>query len=59
MPDDWIIEVLTDLKVFARQNGMVDLAAQLDTTLAVAQAELARRAGVGHPDEPGQKDPPG
>ena len=59
MPDDWIIEVLTDLKVFARQNGMAELATQLDTTLAVAQAELDRRAGADSSDETARNEPQG
>lgn len=43
MSDDWIIEVLSDLRAFARENGMGDLVRQLDTTLTVARSEVARR----------------
>lgn len=42
MPQHWIIDVLTDLQGFARQNDMPDLAQHLDQTLALAAAELAR-----------------
>lgn len=50
MGQDWILDVLTDLKTFARANGMPSLAAQLDDATFVAQAELASLAeenGVG------------
>lgn len=50
MGHDWIIDVLTDLKTFARANGMPSLAAQLDDASFVAQAEMASLAegnGVG------------
>lgn len=42
MSKDWIIDVLTDLKAFARQNDMPCLAEQLDDTVLVAAAELAQ-----------------
>ena len=41
MGHDWILDVLTDLKTFARANGLPTLAAQLDDASLVAQAELA------------------
>jgi hypothetical protein len=44
MGHDWIIDVLTDLKTFARANGMPTLAAQLDDASFVAQAEMASLA---------------
>ncbi|GAA4217964.1 hypothetical protein J4E08_14865 [Sagittula sp. NFXS13] len=62
MGNDWILDVLTDLKTFARANGMPALAAQLDDASFVAQAELtsvakengigvfAKRAASGHAD---------
>ena len=46
MPHQWIIDVLTDLQGFARQNDMPDLAQHLDQTLALATAELSRFGDV-------------
>lgn len=43
MQNDWIFDVLTDLRLFAQQNDLAALAAQVETTLRVAQAELAAR----------------
>jgi hypothetical protein len=39
--NDWILDVLADLKNFAAANGMVALAEQLDDTKIVAAAELS------------------
>ncbi|MGS4917876.1 MULTISPECIES: hypothetical protein [Mameliella] len=50
MGHDWILDVLTDLKTFARANGMPSLAAQLDDAAFVAQAEITSQAegnGIG------------
>ncbi len=44
MSDEWIIEVLTDLKVFAQMNDLGALSAQLDRTMDVAELELAAAA---------------
>ena len=41
MGHDWILDVLTDLKTYARANGMATLAAQLDDASFVAQVEIA------------------
>ncbi|QGX97308.1 hypothetical protein EI983_03050 [Roseovarius faecimaris] len=41
MQNDWILDVLSDLKTFAQQNGMSDLAEQLDDTRLIALGELA------------------
>ncbi len=40
MLNDWILEVLSDLKCFADQNGLALLAHQLETTKQVAEAEI-------------------
>lgn len=40
MEQDWVLDVLTDLKIFAQQNGMFNLAEQLDDTLLVAAVDL-------------------
>lgn len=42
--NDWILDVLADLKTFASANGLVALAEQLDDTQLVAAAELASQA---------------
>lgn len=41
MRGDWILDVLTDLKTFAKANGMATLAEQLDDTAIVAMTEIA------------------
>jgi hypothetical protein len=41
MGHDWILDVLADLKTYARVNGMPSLAAQLDDASFVAQVEVA------------------
>lgn len=41
MQNDWILDVLTDLRTFAHQNGLGALAEHLDDTRLVAAAELA------------------
>lgn len=40
LQNEWILDVLTDLGTFARQNGMRALAEQIDDTKIVASAEL-------------------
>ncbi|PYC47844.1 hypothetical protein DI396_07065 [Litorivita pollutaquae] len=41
MQNDWILDVLSDLKTFASGNGLTALAEQLDDATLVAAAELA------------------
>lgn len=41
MKNDWIIDVLGDLRAFASKNGLPRLASQLDDTLEVAAADMA------------------
>ena len=38
---DWIIDVLSDLRRFAHENALPILAAQLEHTAMVAEAEIA------------------
>ena len=45
MRSDWILDVLTDLKTFARANDLTALAEQLDDTAIVAMAEIAALKG--------------
>ncbi len=41
MQNGWILDVLADLRAFARQNDLPALAEQLDDTRVIAAAELA------------------
>lgn len=47
MSQDWMIEVLRDLRCFARQNSYFALAEQLDDTIHVAVAEITSRSEAG------------
>lgn len=40
MRHDWIFDVLKDLRTFAQRNGLPALAAQVETAMRVAQAEI-------------------
>ena len=44
MQNDWILDVLADLKSFAIANGMCALAEQLDDATLIAAAEIASEA---------------
>lgn len=44
MQHEWLIDVLADLKTFARGQGLGALAAALDDASLVAMAELTSRA---------------
>ena len=44
MQNEWILDVLTDLRTFAHQNGLPTLAEQLDDTHLLAASELASKA---------------
>ena len=41
MKNDWILDVLADLKTFAHANGLIALAEQLEDTALVAAAEIS------------------
>ncbi len=43
MQNEWILDVLADLRTFARQNGLGVLAEQIDDTRLVAAAELTSK----------------
>ncbi|PJJ80658.1 hypothetical protein CLV77_2929 [Brevirhabdus pacifica] len=45
MRQDWVFDVLADLRSFAARNGMVKLADQLEDTMIVAAADIAATAG--------------
>ncbi|RME16090.1 MAG: hypothetical protein D6801_06150 [Alphaproteobacteria bacterium] len=42
MPNDWMIDVLADLKAFAQANGLTRTAESIDEAMFVALAETAR-----------------
>ena len=44
MHNDWILDVLADLKSFAIANNLDALAEQLDDTTLVAASEIASKA---------------
>ncbi|WP_108813788.1 hypothetical protein [Loktanella sp. Alg231-35] len=46
MGQDWIIDVLADLRSFARQNDMPLLSEQLEEAALVASVEIASRVDV-------------
>ena len=41
MKHEWILDVLTDLRSFAKNNDLLTLAAQLEDTQLVATIEIA------------------
>jgi len=45
MANDWILDVLTDLKTYAKKNGLSALADQLDETTLIAATEIASVEG--------------
>ncbi len=45
MANDWILDVLADLKTYAKKNGLPALADQLDETLLIAATEIASAEG--------------
>ena len=47
MANDWIIDVITDLRTYAIHNGLPALARQLDDATLVAATEIASRDGDG------------
>jgi len=51
MQDEWILDVLTDLRAFAQKNGLGLLAEQLDDTRLVAASELALMGEGKHADD--------
>lgn len=53
MRDDWVIDVLSDLRTFARKNAFSALAEQLDDTIIVAASDIHRgsQGTAGRADE--------
>jgi predicted transcriptional regulator len=46
MANDWILDVLADLKAFAQKNGLSALEHQLDVSESVAARELTSGIGI-------------
>lgn len=53
MGQDWVLDVLADLRAYARQNAYSALAEQLDDTLIVAASDI--KSGGKH-SKAGQTD---
>lgn len=45
MAQDWMIDILTDIRQYAQKNAMLDLAEHLDDAIIVAASEI-RAASV-------------
>ena len=45
MAHDWILDVLADLKTYARKNGLSALADELDEATLIAATEIASEEG--------------
>lgn len=43
MSNEWMIDVLRDLRQFAFRNGLMALAEQLDDTIHIAAGQIAAR----------------
>ncbi|WP_413872281.1 hypothetical protein [Albidovulum sp.] len=48
---EWILDVLTDLRAFARANGLPRLAERLDEAVAAAADEIAGAGAAAAPVE--------
>ena len=46
MKQDWMIQVLNDLREFAALNGLEDLVSKLDETTVVARSSMGRGEGA-------------
>lgn len=44
MSQDWMIDVLRDLRKFSQKNGLAGLAEQLDDTIHIAVEEITAKA---------------
>ncbi len=58
MGRDWIIDVLADLRSFARDNDLPLLTAQLEEARLVAEVEIASRADSEAASHSGEFDAP-
>jgi hypothetical protein len=58
MRNEWVFDVLSDLRSFAQKNGLPALAAQVEMALSVARAEIADLQGHGSGEAEGQSSAP-
>ncbi|EEW26115.1 hypothetical protein [Rhodobacter ferrooxidans] len=58
MRNEWIFDVLSDLRSFAQKNNLPALAAQVDMALNVARAEIADLQGHATGEADGQNSAP-
>ncbi len=56
MPHDWMIHVLADIREFAQQRAMYELAEHLDDAIMIASEELS--AGSETPNVTSMNDAP-
>ena len=57
--NDWIVDVLVDLRAYAAANGLTTLVEQLDRTMLVALAELASEEHGADAQTDGKQDQSG
>ncbi len=57
MRHDWIFDVLTDLRSYALQNGLRDLAEQVEIALRTARRDVAAAHRAEAEDEAWDDDP--
>jgi len=48
MTNEWMLDVLADLRTFSSENGLSVTAKQLDLLMAVTAAEMASMQGIAH-----------
>lgn len=47
MNAEWVLDVLSDLKTFSRENGLCGLSEHLDDAMVVAATEIRRKTNAG------------
>lgn len=48
MTNEWMLDVLADLRTFSNENGLEATGKQLDLVMALAAAEIASVQGMAH-----------
>lgn len=48
MTNEWMLDVLADLRTFSVENGLEVTGKQIDLLMAVAAAEMASMQGMAH-----------
>ncbi|MEL7255826.1 MAG: hypothetical protein AAFZ04_11915 [Pseudomonadota bacterium] len=59
MHNEWLLDVIADVRTYARQNGLPDLASHMDTAWLLASAEIASLSKDEAFDERGVATPSG